>query len=54
MSLLEPMAAYTARPAGFFFPCDYHWNGFGNAVAAEILWRSLGPTFYALDLEVSP
>ena len=48
VDLLPHMYRYTSNWNEYYFPCDYHWNGLGNAVAASILEHELRGFFYEL------
>jgi hypothetical protein len=48
VDLLPPLAELEARPQRLFLHCDYHWNAWGNAYAARVLRRALGPEHRAL------
>jgi hypothetical protein len=48
VNLLPAMTAATKEWSRYFSPCDYHWSGFGNAVAVRIVLETLGPEFFGL------
>jgi hypothetical protein len=53
VDLVPAMSGRGGSLGRHFFPCDNHWNAFGNAVAAEITLDELRTVFYA-PLESSP